>query len=947
MVKVRKLRTPRVPAVRLQPRLSFGPDGLFLDFRAGDKRLYVIRRMGDFFRAQRNRQPFPVGAKSSIDFSALTFDEASQPLAEWLGGMTDSAGPSLPGVHTAVTDRDIRLTDALLDAFFDLEQGQTVDTAGLEVPAVTLREGDASGVMTLSSYTEDGEFLGVRIDGELPPVWMSLTRVYALDGDAFLRLSPLRRRQLMPLIRANNGRGGSFGMVVGRDQLRTFYGQVLPALEGAMEIRETDPEICRAFIAPSPAFTFRLDSERGDVSCAADVAYGEDSFPLEAPTDLPWADPAAENRARETVTRWFPVTRPGCSVRFLPASDEALYDLLRTGVDELNRLGTVLATDAFNSLRIRRNWRLRAGVSIQSDVVNLELLSDDLTPQELREVLEAYAARKKYHRLPSGDLVDLTGPESEDIQALFDAAHVPLRQFVSGKMHLPAYRALYLDRMLEERDSLSADRDRAFKAMVRSFKTVSESDDEVPPALQGVLRPYQERGFRWLMTLKRHGFGGILADDMGLGKTLQLISVILRDRLDGVTAPSLIVCPSSLMYNWQEECRRFAPELRVCVVAGGQAERRLMIAAAGEYDVLITSYALMTRDVDAWDGHAFHMAALDEAQYIKNHTAAATKAVKTLKADRRFALTGTPVENRLSELWSIFDFLMPGFLYPYETFRRELETPIVRSGDQAATQRLRKMVGPFILRRLKTDVLRDLPAKTEETRTVALDGEQRALYDARVSRLQAMLGRQDDEAFRENRMAVLAELTRLRQVCCDPSLLVEGYTGPSAKREAVRELLQSAWDGGHRVLLFSQFTSMLDLLEQDLRDDGIDCMRLDGSTSTRERLSLVERFNRGDCPVFLISLKAGGTGLNLTGADVVVHYDPWWNLAAQNQATDRAHRIGQEKPVSVYRLIARDTIEDKIVRLQETKRDLADSILAGDHASLSALSREELLDLLT
>jgi SNF2 family DNA or RNA helicase len=321
-----------------------------------------------------------------------------------------------------------------------------------------------------------------------------------------------------------------------------------------------------------------------------------------------------------------------------------------------------------------------------------------------------------------------------------------------------------------------------------------------------------------------------------------------------------------------------------------------------------------------------------------------TKAVKAVSAQLRFALTGTPIENRLAELWSIFDFLMPGFLYSYAEFSGRLETPIVKQKDEEATAKLRRMTAPFILRRLKADVLKDLPPKLEEVRYTRFDDEQRKIYDGQIVRMKQLVVTSGSSW--EDKLRIFAELTRIRQICCDPSLLLENYHGGSAKRAACLELVQSAMGGGHRMLVFSQFTSMLALLEEDLNAAGIPYFKLTGATPKEQRLRLVRAFNEGDTPVFLISLKAGGTGLNLTGADVVIHYDPWWNLAAQNQATDRAHRIGQQNQVTVYRIIVKDTIEERILAMQEAKRDLAEAVLSGEGTSLASLSQEELLELL-
>ena len=362
--------------------------------------------------------------------------------------------------------------------------------------------------------------------------------------------------------------------------------------------------------------------------------------------------------------------------------------------------------------------------------------------------------------------------------------------------------------------------------------------------------------------------------------------------------------------------------------------------------MIVTSYDLLKRDIAEYEDKEFHYQIIDEAQYIKNHTTAAAKAVKCIKSKTRYALTGTPIENRLSELWSIFDYLLPGYLYSYDVFRNDFEAPIVKSEEPAALERLQRMVAPFILRRLKENVLKDLPEKLEESRYVKFEEEQQKLYDAQVILMRQRLVMQSAEEFRKGKIQILAELMKLRQICCDPGLCFENYKGESAKLDACVELVQSAVESGHKILLFSQFTSMLELIAGRLAQEKLSFYTITGDTPKEKRLQLVNAFNADDTNVFLISLKAGGVGLNLVGADVVIHYDPWWNVAVQNQATDRAHRIGQTKKVVVYRLIAKGTIEEKIQQLQESKKALSDRIIQGDAGQLGSMTREDFLALL-
>ena len=613
--------------------------------------------------------------------------------------------------------------------------------------------------------------------------------------------------------------------------------------------------------------------------------------------------------------------------------------------------GEVQGSQAFNSLQIKPipQFTMDVSLSLDSDLLDLEILTKDMSPEELLELLDSYHAKKKYHRLKSGDFIDLNDPDNMimKMDETLGQLNLTIEDIVKGKGHLPLYRALYVNSLLEERQELVTKRDKTLSQLVRSFKTIKDSDFNVPASLENVIRPYQEIGCRWLNFLNQTGFGGILADEMGLGKTLQLLATLETRKNEGnLSGVSLVVCPASLVYNWLEEAKHFTPDLNVMAIAGTATERKRLIESMdqGQADIYVTSYDLLKRDITMYDKITFDTIALDEAQYIKNQKTAVTKAIKVLKARHRIALTGTPIENRLSEMWSIFDFLMPGFLYSHDMFVKMFENPIVKQKNQTVSQQLQKMTSPFILRREKKEVLKELPEKMEEVRYSRMEEEQRKLYDAQVVNIKTQLLNGVEN---RDKIKIFAELTKLREICCDPSLLFDNYTGGSAKREAFIELVKNAIDGNHRMLVFSQFTSMLAFLEEDLKKEKINYYKITGSTAKEDRLRLVNKFNEGDVPVFLISLKAGGTGLNLTGADIVIHYDPWWNVAATNQATDRAHRIGQTKQVTVFKMIAKDTIEEKILDMQMMKKELADVFVNGSGESLTRMSAEELIALLS
>lgn len=582
----------------------------------------------------------------------------------------------------------------------------------------------------------------------------------------------------------------------------------------------------------------------------------------------------------------------------------------------------------------------------------MSMASNQFNKEELAEIFSSYDRKKKYHRLKNGAFITFNEEQKQVMSAISDV----MKNYADKKnqdiIKMPLFRALYLDELLAEKESVELKKNREYRKLIGKMRSYENGDYEVPQSLEKVLREYQRDGFYWIKTLKENGFGGILADDMGLGKTLQILAFLLSEKEQGKVGDeirTLIVAPASLVYNWKKEVERFTPQLSVCVMAGTAHERKELIKnQTSNVDVWITSYDLLKRDIELYQDIVFANEIIDEAQYIKNQTTHAAKSVRLVNSSFRMALTGTPMENRLSELWSIFDYLMPGFLYGYTRFRSEIETPIVSDKDEDAMTRLHAMIHPFILRRLKKDVLKELPEKQEEIVIVALSGEQKKLYQAHSQRLKMFLEDQNDEDFAQNKLQILAELTKLRQLCCGPELLLENYKGENAKLETCIELITQAIAGGHKILLFSQFTSMLDLIGEELKKAKIDYYRIDGSVKKEARMEMVEQFQnpQNQVSVFCISLKAGGTGLNMTAADIVIHYDPWWNKAAQNQATDRAHRIGQKHAINVYQLIAEETIEQKICELQQVKEDLAEEVLSGEGISSTQFNKDEIMNLL-
>lgn len=654
-----------------------------------------------------------------------------------------------------------------------------------------------------------------------------------------------------------------------------------------------------------------------------------------------------EREAAAKIQQYLPWLDEKGELLFLPDKDEErVYNLIAYGIEELKGLGQVFVSDSFKTIQRVQTPRVTVGVAMKAGLLDISIEGEGMSREELEGILAGYRKKRKFYRLADGSFLKLEENGLAAAAELSEGLAVKGEDLASGHLTVPAYRAFYLDKVLQENGTqLQVKRNQEFKRVLREMKNVEDSDFELPEELNAQLRPYQAFGFRWMMTLGKLGFGGILADDMGLGKTLQTIAYLLgrKELQSGYSA--LIVCPASLVYNWESEIHRFAPSLFVTVAAGTAAERKELLEK-GEGDVLVTSYDLLKRDIELYENCCFADMIIDEAQNIKNYNTQAAKAVKAVKSQRRFALTGTPVENSLSELWSIFDFLMPGILSSNKQFKERYEQPIVNQQDQQAADRLRKMIRPYVLRRTKKEVLKELPDKLEKVVHAVMEGEQKKLYQASLQNLKESLDRQTEEEFSAGKIQILAELTRLRQICCDPAMIYENYRGGSAKTEVCMELLKTAASSGNQVLVFSQFTTALDLIGRRLEQEGISYYQLTGSTSKEKRRELVEKFNQDHTPVFLISLKAGGTGLNLTAASVVIHFDPWWNMAAQNQATDRAHRIGQKQVVTVYKLIMKDTLEEKILKLQEQKARLSDEIISEGSIKDALATREELLEIL-
>lgn len=939
--------------VKLFVAMMAGRREIKLEFKLGKDRLYVLKDLSAFVRAVANGTYVEYGKNLSFHHSVQAFQKESQPLLEFVMEVVNTYLEhheqfQKASFTTSPVMRFLTLSRTSMDRFFGLMKGNLLEIEDHKGHSRQVAVTDKSPELTVTVRRRGREGVLVSIPKDL----------MVLEGERYLYFADTKylyccdqecsEALLIFFKQMTEGFGSAYEIEVNNKDMPLFYERVLKRIaayctidSGNINLETFKPEELKA------RFDFDSDGPNSLI-LKPTLSYGDYSFQPVEDERLPRTvcrDVPGEFRISQLITKYFKYKEYDSSFPAIRNDEEAVYSLLTVGIPEFMAFGEVYFSEPFKKLKILPPPKISVGIKSIGNWLELNVDTEGLSGSELNKLLAEYSRKKKYYRLKSGEFINLDDNGLLSVARLVQDMSVSVSELESRTFRLPAYRALYLDGILKEGSGITLYRDQLYKAVVRGMKSVEDSDFEIPGCLDHILRGYQKTGYRWLKTLDHYGFGGILADDMGLGKTIQVIALLLDEKEKEGSARSLIVCPASLVYNWENEIHTFGPGLKVLTVTGTAAEREELLAHSHEYDVLITSYDLLKRDAVLYEGKSFRFQIIDEAQYIKNASTQSAKAVKGIEARGRFALTGTPIENRLSELWSIFDYLMPGFLFSYQRFKKEYELPIVRDQDGQALKNLHRLIGPFILRRLKKDVLKELPDKLETVVYSAFDKKQKEIYTANAYQLKKELENMEGRQGRDN-IQILAQLTRLRQICCDPHLCYGDYSGESAKLETCIDLVRNGVEGGHKILLFSQFTSMLEVISQRLKNEGIPYYILTGATPKEERIRMVSSFKDDEVPLFLISLKAGGTGLNLTAADMVIHFDPWWNVAAQNQATDRAHRMGQEKQVSVFKLITKGTIEENILKLQESKKDLAEQIITEGTISLSNLSRDDLLGLL-
>lgn len=952
------------PMIKAKPKLIEDGGGSFeLSLSVGEKKFYIVKDLYEFGENMVQGNNVSYGKNLEFIHDIGVFEEASRPIVEYIMDKTHEYLDILRqvGMYRGFSKADrktLPLGSKAFDEFFEIVKDKVIDVNVRDESREVLCI-EANPEVKFTVNQEDDHYEVISSLTEYIPFSFA-NHKYILSKDKLYRVDKPFSKDIFPLLwymyEAKRVHG-TMKLEFDETLMKRFMLSSLEKIEKHLPVVMS--EEIKENVAPEHVLIKVFLDMSEDEDIVGDVEFHYKTFSFNPYGKLSYeATEKLEHIARDTVreSRINSIlkvynfrTHNG---KIYLKDNEDIYNFLKDGLNDLMNLGEVHVTDKLKGMNIVKSPVGSIGIRIQNNMLHIALDEVNMPVNEVQAILEAYKIKSKYYRLRNGSFIDMTDRNIGDFANIVEGLGMKAADLMEEEVVLPKYRALYLDQILKQSEDIEVKRDKYFKQIIRDVKSVEDADYEVASTVKANLRSYQKTGYRWLRTMADYGFGGILADDMGLGKTLQVVTLIASEKAEQVDnedlklAPSLVVCPTSLILNWESEIAKFAPDLKALVIMGSVDERKALLEEAMQYDVIITSYELLKRDIENYNELQFRFCIADEAQYIKNANTLNAKALKMVKSEVQFALTGTPIENSLAELWSIFDFIMPGYLFSYTHFKKSYEMPIVKSQNEDTTIRLKKMIAPFIMRRLKKDVLKELPDKTETVIYNTMEDMQRKLYTAHLAEAKQEIEHElKERGAGRSHIKMLALLTRLRQLCCHPALYLQDYNEGSGKLAQCMELVRDSVEAGHKILIFSQFTSMLELIGKALSEEGLDYFMLTGATKAEERIRLVNEFNTSEIPVFLISLKAGGTGLNLTGADVVIHYDPWWNLSSQNQATDRAYRIGQKNNVQVFQMITKDSIEEKIKELQDKKIGLTESVLQEGEAFISQMSEEEIKEL--
>ena len=974
-----EIKIKNAGSIKMEPKIyydKFSKD-MKIEFKIGKNKMYRIKNLSEFYTRMLERTFYKYGEKLQFVHTREMFEEESIPLldfllkyAEIIKYANSNSNSNYKYYGKALSESSIIVGNSGIDDLFDILKGKNVQfQKDYNAQIIEFTDEQPKIQFVLQKDGDSQYILSPNTDIYNITIIKGRKYNYILDDEKLYRCDNEFEKstlKLLNLFRSNYMSEAKLG----KDELPKLFSIVMPKVENNIIIKNIEDEELNKYKPDELIVKLYLDFDKNDYLIAdAKFVYGNNEFnPLNEKEKLDMPRNMIKETKALNVFRKTGFMLDTKNSRFILPNNDKIYKFLTEDINYYMEKFEILVTDNFKTKQIRQPKIGNLGVKVSNNLLEINLKNLDIDKNELKDIMQKYSLKRKYYRLKDGSFIDLEGnKEIEFLDKLVTGMDIDYKELETGEVKIPVYRSFYLNQLLKQLKDTNISKNDEYKKLISYLdKEKIEEDVKVPENLDNILRYYQKTGFKWLKNIDNYKFGGILADDMGLGKTIQMLSIIVdyvQDTnsnedfiigqehlpINNKKRASLVISPSSLTLNWQNEAEKFTKELKTLVIRGNLTERKNKIEQIDDYDLIITSYDLLKRDIELYKkkDYQFRFVIADEAQYLKNSNTQNAKSIKQIKADTRYALTGTPIENSLSELWSIFDFIMPGYLFSYKKFKNLYETPIVKDGDQKSMEKLKMLIEPFILRRTKHEVLKELPEKTVTILNNEMGEEQRNIYLNYLAQAKQEISEQIDfNGFEKSHMQILAALTRLRQICCHPSLFIDGYKEGSSKLEQCMEIIQEATNSGHKILLFSGYTSMFDIIEKELDKSNIKYYKLTGATKVDERIELVEDFNKNsEIKVFLISLKAGGTGLNLTGADMVIHYDPWWNVSTENQATDRAYRIGQKNNVQVYKLITKNSIEERIYELQNKKSMLIDNVLDTKTSFISKLSKEDIMSL--
>lgn len=919
---------------------------------------YKIKSLSKFYDNMIKKEKFAYSKKLEFIHVKEAFSQESIPLLNFLmkyAELLKYANENSTAYMKNINDEYIILTEKGIDDFFEIENGKNVSYKySNNLMQLNFIDKEPNIQFRIVENGDDEYAIETDYDIYQYTIINGEDFTYFLDDDKIYRCSDKFKNNTLKIL--NTFRVNFTNKIpFKKEEFSEIYSLIIPKIKENVEYKDINEEEIDKYIPKKLKVKLFLDTDKNNyITCDVMFCYDNIEFnPLTSNESRVPRNIVDESRALDDLKN-AGFMYDANNAKLIIANEDDIYNFLKDEINNFISKYEVLATNNFYNIQIIKPKTKSIGVRVENNLLNIDMTNIDFDKSEIDEIMKKYVLKKRFHRLRNGQFIDLEENSTLDmIENVAQNSNASYEKIVSEKISMPIYRSFYLDKLLKK-SNIVINQNSGYSDLIDNVADKNLTNKfPFPKGLNANLREYQKVGYEWLRTLDEYGLGGILADDMGLGKTVQVLSVILSyvesSNKDDCRIPSLVICPSSLSLNWEEETKKFAPSLKTLVINGDLEERKRKIDTIKEYDLVIISYDLLKRDIELFEDRNYNFRYLiaDEAQYIKNNKTQNAKAIKQLKSQTRFALTGTPIENSLAELWSIVDFIMPGYLFSYNKFKTQYETPIIKENDQEKMNKLKEMIEPFVLRRIKENVLQELPEKTITVLNNEMEGEQLKIYLSYSEMARKKAKEEIEEnGIKNSQMKILALLMRLRQICCHPGLFIENYTGESKKLTQCIEIIKTAIQAGHRILLFSGYSSMFPYIQKELDESQIKYFMLTGKTKITDRMDLVNEFNANDdIKVFLISLKAGGTGLNLIGADVVIHYDPWWNLSVERQATDRAYRIGQKKNIQVYNLITKNSIEEKIYELQQKKAKLADDILSTSQTFISSLSKEEIMDL--